>query len=331
MDPDVIIARQLVYAYCDALDLGDSEALDYAEEQLADFVDEADDATPDRVLVALLDLPLDAGTLALLNEVSAKLRRRGPGVVEALLEAALGEAPPELGLRDVVSVAGAFGALLEAATRDPNVSPSAGNAHSVLVAMPEGDLILGLIEVLEGSAAERVKKAASEMLVDIGDAAVGRLQMSSHDRDAEPWVTDTLVDIREGRDPAKSDGEALVAGAVEDDEPYDAGQVEDDEAAAQTGGEAYAVDQPAGDEADEPDGDGDGEDEAQDADPANAGEPQDADPADSEAPQGGDPADTDGPHGDDPADAPGHLPSADTIDRGYDAFLAKFRRETGQR
>lgn len=79
MDADVTVARQLVDAYCDALEQGDSEAQDYAEEQLADFVDEIDDATPDEVLVALLDLPLDAATLALLNEVSAKLGRRGPG------------------------------------------------------------------------------------------------------------------------------------------------------------------------------------------------------------------------------------------------------------
>ena len=200
MDADVAVARQLVDAYADALEEADAEGQQYAVEQLAEFVDEADDTTSDEVLVALLDLPLEPGTLAILNEVSAKLGRRGPGVVEALLEAALGDAPPELSLRDVVSVAGAVGALLEAATRSPSVPPRTENALSVLEAMPEGDTVLGLIEVLEGPKT-RLKKAASELLVEIGDAAVERLQMSLHDRDAKPWVTDTLVDIRERRDP----------------------------------------------------------------------------------------------------------------------------------
>ncbi len=200
MDPDVAVARQLVYAFTEALDDGDRDAQDYAEQQLAEFVDEADDGTADEVLTALLDLPLDSSTLPLLNEVSAKLVRRGPGVVEALLRAALGDAPPELSVRDVVSVAGAVGALLEAATRSPDVPPRTENALSVLNAMGQSDLILGLIEVLEGPA-ERLKQTAYEMLVEIGEPAVERLQMSLHDRDAKPWVVDALVDIRERRDP----------------------------------------------------------------------------------------------------------------------------------
>jgi hypothetical protein len=317
MDADVTVARQLVDAYCDAFERGDSEAQDYADEQLADFVDQIDDATPDEVLVALLDLPLDAGSLALLNEVSAKLVRRGPGVVEALLGAALGDAPPELSLRDVVSVAGAVGALLEAATRNPNASPRTDNACTVLDAMPEGDVILGLVEVLEGPAGDRLKKAASEMLVDIGDAAVERLQMSLRDRDAEPWVTDTLVDIREGRDPALGD------------EAYTADQTEDDEAGARTDDAATAAyededDEPDEAEDDEPDeGDESDDDvvvdEAEDDDPA-ADDAQSVDPAGADEPQAGDPAGT-----------PGHLPSADAIGRGYDDFIARFKRETGQR
>ena len=313
MDADVTVARQLVDAYCDALEQGDSEAQDYAEEQLADFVDEIDDATPDEVLVALLDLPLDAATLALLNEVSAKLGRRGPGVVEALLEAALGDAPPELSLRDVVSVAGAVGALLEAATRNPNASPRTDNACSVLDAMPEGDVILGLVEVLEGPAGDRLKRAASEMLVDIGDAAVERLQMSLRDRDAEPWVTDTLVDIREGRDLALAD------------EAYAADQPEDDVADAQTHDGASATDEAEDDESDEADESDDDEDNDV------VDEPQAVDPADADNAQSVDPADTDEPQAVDPADTPGGLPSADAIDRGYDDFIARFKRETGQR
>ncbi len=304
MDADVTVARQLVDAYCDAFDEGDSEAQEYADEQLADFVDEIDDATADEVLVALLDLPLDPGTLALLNEISAKLGRRGPGVVEALLEAALGDAPPELSLRDVVSVAGAVGALLEAATRNPNASPRTDNACSVLDAMAEDDVILGLIEVLEGRAGDRLKRAAAEMLVDIGDAAVGLLQTSLRDRDAEPWVTDVLVDIREGRDPSPADeaGTADDSRAADDSDAAGdsrvAGEAKGDEADARTDDGLTA----AGDAED------DGLDEAAGS-ADDAGEPQ----------------------ADDPADTPGRLPGADAIDRGYDDFMTRFKRETGQR
>ena len=202
MDAEVAVARQLVDALTDALGTGDPDARDYAEQQLGDFVDELDDATADETLVALLDLPLDEGTFSLLHDVSAKLARRGPGVVGLLLEAALGEAPPELSVRDVVSVAGAVGALLEAAARRPDLPDRTANACSVMDAMPQGDLILGLIEVLEAPGRERLKRAAAEMLVDIGQPAVPRLEMSLRDHDAEPWVSDVLVDIREGRERA---------------------------------------------------------------------------------------------------------------------------------
>ncbi len=293
MDPDVAVARQLVYAFNDACEEGDPDALAYAEQQLAEFVDDIDDGTPDEVLVALLDLPLDESTLPLLSEVSTRLTRRGPGVVEALLGAALGDAPPGLSLRDVVSVAGAVGALLEAATRSPDVPPRTENALSVLDALAEGDRILGLIEVLEGPD-ERLKRAASEMLVDIGEPAVERLEMSLRDRDAAPWVVDTLVDIRERRDPGRRDDDALDAAAYDDadDEPVDS-----------------ADDQPADSADDEP------------ADEAGDGA---SDEAVDELPD-------DAPAGEGPAGAPAPLPAADHIERDYDAFVERFKRETGQR
>ncbi len=293
MDPDVAVARQLVYAFNDACEEGDPDALEYAEQQLAEFVDDTDDGTPDNVLVALLDLPLDESTLPLLSEVSTRLTRRGPGVVETLLGAALGDAPPGLSLRDVVSVAGAVGALLEAATRSPDVPPRTENALSVLDALAEGDLILGLIEVLEGPD-ERLKRAASEMLVDIGEPAVERLEMSLQDRDAAPWVVDTLVDIRERRDPGRRDDDALGAAAYNDAD----GEAVDD-----------ADDEPA-DSADDEALDGAGDDASDEA----VDEPPDDTPA-SEAPAG----------------APGLLPAADLIERDYDAFIERFKRETGQR
>jgi hypothetical protein len=316
MDADVAVARQLVDAYADALDEADAEGQEYAAEQLAEFVDEADDTTTDEILVALLDLPLEPGTLAILNEVSAKLGRRGPGVVEALLEAALGDAPPELSLRDVVSVAGAVGALLEAATRGPSVPPRTENALSVLEAMPEGDTVLGLIEVLEGPKT-RLKKAASELLVEIGDTAVERLQMSLNDRDAEPWVTDTLVDIRERRDPGGyASGEAELE-ATSADEALD--EASDDSGPNDDG---YAADEPA----DEP-GDDDTVDEPGDDDTVD--EPGDDNQYEADAEADRPPADAPGVA--DPADTSGGLPSASAIDRDYDDFVARFKRETGQR
>ena len=217
MDRGADVARQLVDAFSDALEHGDADALEYAADQLDDFIDETDDDTADEVLVALLDLPRDPSALPLLDQVSRKLTRRGPGAVEALLGAVLGDAPPELRLSDIISVAGAVGALLEAATRSPNVPPRAGNALATLDAMALGDLILGLIEVLEGRADERLKQAASEMLVDIGEPAVERLKTSLRDRDAAPWVVDTLVDIRDGRDAARDAPDDPRDAAADDD------------------------------------------------------------------------------------------------------------------
>jgi hypothetical protein len=225
MDSGVQVARQLVDAFDDALEHGDADAQDYAVEQLDDFIDEIDDDTDDEVLVALLDLPPDPTSRPLLDQVARKLARRGPGVVEALLVAALGDAPPELRLSDIISVAGAVGALLEAATRNPNVPPRAENAVAILDAMALGDLVLGLVEVLEGRADERLKQAASEMLVDIGEPAAERLKVSLRDRDAAPWVVDTLVDIRDGRKAAQ---DAADADRIGDDDPGESDEGSDD-------------------------------------------------------------------------------------------------------
>jgi hypothetical protein len=309
MDPDVAVARQLVDAFTDALDGGDPDGQEYAEQQLADFVDEADDGTADEVLVALLDLPLNSSTLPLLNEVSGKLIRRGPGVVEVLLGAVLGDAPPGLSLRDVISVAGAVGALLEAATRRPDVPPRTENALSVLDAMTQGDLILGLIEVLEGPGEERLKQAACEMLVDIGDPAVERLKMSLSDRDAKPWVVDTLVDIREQRDPG-------LRGAGDDRDDAPAEDDDLDDAALE---EAYY----------DADGDADGapscDEDSDAADSVGDGAVDDA-PDDT-------PYDTPGgsPAGGGGLGAPAGPPDAGLIERDFEAFVEKFKRETGQR
>jgi len=311
MDAELAVARQLVDAFTDALRIGDLDAREYAEQQLADFVDELDDGTSDGTLVALLDLPLDEGTFSLLHDVSARLSRRGPGVVAALLEAAVGEAPPDLSLRDVVTVAGAVGALLEAAARRPDLPDRTANACSVMDAMAQGDLILGLIEVLEAPGGERLKRAAAEMLVDIGQPAVSRLEMSLHDRDAEPWVSDVLVDIREGREPAA------------DPAPADADDPRADEAAA----DGAPPDSPVDDSLTDP--------------PPDSLTDSLTDPLTADAPAADALTDTpadDTPAGDapteaatgDPAGGPAPLPGAGDIDREYEAFVDRFKRETGQ-
>jgi len=303
MDAELAVARQLVDAFTDALGTGDLDAREYAEQQLTDFVDELDDGTADATLAALLDLPLDEGTFSLLHDVSTRLARRGPGVVAVLLETALGEAPPELSLRDVVTVAGAVGALLEAAARRPDLPDRTANACSVMDAMAQGDLILGLIEVLEAPGGERLKRAAAEMLVDIGEPAVARLEMSLHDRDAEPWVSDVLIDIREGReggsDTARADEDDVACEGIPDDAPADDAAVGDTRAADAIPDDTSAYEAPLGD-----------------------------------AP-GKDPASDDGAPtavaSDDPAGGPAPLPGAGDIDRDYEAFVDRFKRETGQR
>ena len=297
MDPVVAVARQLVDAFTDALGVGDAEGREYAEEQLDEFIDELDDTSPDEAFVALLDLPLDGSTLPLLNAVSRKLARRGPGVVEPLLDAALRQAPPEIGVRDIVSIAGAVGALLEAATRRPDLPVRTENAISVMHAMAQGDLILGLIEVLEGPADERLKHAAGEMLVQIGEPAVERLEMSLSDRDAQPWVADILVDIREEREYGDDDPTMAADGDLEPDEAAD---------------EDLELDGVADDDL-EPDDD-----------PA-AGDAREAGATTDAGDEGAATSTVD------PAGGAAPLPVSDDIDRGYDAFLERFKRETGQR
>ena len=190
------VARQLVDAFDDALEHGDDDAREYAVEQLDDFIDEIDDNTDDAVLVALLDLPPDPTSRPLLDQVTRKLARRA-GVVEALLGAALGDAPPELHLSDIISVAGAVGALLEAATRNPNVPPRAGNALAILEAMEQATFVRRSSRSLKAGPAS-ASSEPSEMLVDIGEPALERLKRSLRDRDAGPWVVNTLVAIRDG-------------------------------------------------------------------------------------------------------------------------------------
>ena len=306
LSPDV--SRELVFAYTDAAERDDDDDRAYAAAQIEDFVDDTDDDTADEVLIPLLDLPLDGITLPLLSAVSAMLRRRGPGVVEPLLVAAVGEGLPEVGLSDVVGVAGAVGALLEAATRSPGASPRVENALSVLDALPYGDLILGLVEVLESRRDDHVKQVASEMLVDIGDDAVDELTASLRDRDAGLWVADTLAEIkaRQGEEWRHDSGEA------------DGGDEEEGDWA-----EADAPDEEEGEWAEADAGPGEGE--AENADHA-AGAGEDAGAGgQSAAPRPATPADAES----SPADPPPIAgPDPGRLDADFDAFRRRFDEET---
>ena len=317
MDVNPEVARELVSAYADAADRHDDEARAYACGQIEDFIGDTDDDTPDEVLLPLLDLPLDNITLPLLSSVSAMLRRRGPGVVEPLLVAAVGEGLPEVSLSDVVGVAGAVGALLEAATRSPGASPRVENALSVLDALPYGDLILGLVEVLEGRRDEHVKQVASEMLVDIGDDAVNELTKSLRDGDADYWAADTLAEIKARRDESHGSDE-------------DAADIDDD----WTDGEADAGETGAdeGDAGQEADAGNEDEDAAGDrpVDEVTDGPPLDESPA-----AGADAADRQRPRDDDPARSsstppPVIGPDPSRLEADYDAFLRRFDEETGR-
>jgi hypothetical protein len=303
MDGSLDVARELVYAYTDALESGDADAEAYATEQIDAFIDEIGDDSDSAPFVELLDLPLNETTLALLSEVGGELRRRGPAVVEALLAAAVGDGPPDLSVSDVLSVAGAVGALLEALTRYPDTPPRVENALAVLKGMDRDDLILGLIEVLEGKGDDRLKQAAYDTLVEIGGPALDELRLSLKDRDAKPWVVEALGEI-EAR-PAGTTGvdRERPGGAAPEDwlEPASAAPEDWAEPADE---DVNDVSDAAVDEDVEPD-------EAAD-------EPADGDMADADG--SAEAADT----------APG-VPDDGRLDDEYKAFLERFKRETGQR
>ena len=82
------LARQLTDAYGEARRREDQ---DYACESVAEFLSEFRDAAPSEALLAILDLPLTAETYPLVDEAQVALAARGPGVVELLLEAVLGD------------------------------------------------------------------------------------------------------------------------------------------------------------------------------------------------------------------------------------------------
>ena len=82
------LARQLTDAYGEARTREDQ---DYACDSIAEYLSEFRDAAPSEALLAILDLPLTAETYPLVDEAQVALAARGPGVVELLLEAVLGD------------------------------------------------------------------------------------------------------------------------------------------------------------------------------------------------------------------------------------------------
>src|SRR5512137_673162 len=82
------LARQLTDAYGEARRRKDQ---DYACDSVAEFLSEFRDVAPSEALLAILDLPLTVETYPLVDEAQVALAARGPGVVELLLEAVLGD------------------------------------------------------------------------------------------------------------------------------------------------------------------------------------------------------------------------------------------------
>jgi hypothetical protein len=119
----------------------------------------------------------------------------GPAVVEPLLAAVIGQGPPGVSVADMLSFAGAVGALLEAVTARPPSAPLVENALSVLAFLDEHDRILGAIGVLEGGGDDRLKQAASDVLVDAGEPALAELRARRPDGPAASWVADAVVEI----------------------------------------------------------------------------------------------------------------------------------------
>lgn len=234
------LARQLTDAYGEARTREDQ---DYACESVAEFLSEFRDAAPSEALLAILDLPLTAETYPLVDEAQVALAARGPGVVQVLLEAVLGD------------------------VYDPD-GPAPERAAETLDLMDPGEASLGLCQVLCGRGDDQVKGAAVDGLVALGGLAEPDLVVTLDDRvggewaraaleqlrferehpglladeEAEPELDDEVPAAEEepaaGGEPAAQEDDALAeaaAGADGEDEPLD---VDDDAQPGVTSGPA---------------------------------------------------------------------------------------------
>jgi hypothetical protein len=214
------LARQLTDAYGEARTRADQ---DYACESVAEFLSEFRDAAPSEALLAILDLPLTAETYPLVDEAQVALAARGPGVVELLLEAVLGE------------------------VYDPD-GPAPERAAETLDLMDPGEASLGLCQVLCGRGDDQLKGAAVDGLVALGGLAEPDLVDTMGDRVGGEWARAALEQLRFEREHP---------GLLADEEAWPEDEVE--EPAAQNDDAAGEADADADDEDEPAEADDDGE------------------------------------------------------------------------
>jgi len=172
------LARQLTDAYGEARTREDQ---DFACDAIAEFLSEYRTAAPSEALLAILDLPLTVEAYPLVDEAQTTLAGRGPGVVELLLEAALGE------------------------VYDPD-GPAPERAAETLDMMDRRDAVQGLVEVLCGRAPDDVKGAAVDGLAALGAFAEPALVATLDDPRGGEWAAAALSQIRyEQQHPAGRD------------------------------------------------------------------------------------------------------------------------------
>jgi len=289
------LARQLTDAYGEARTREDQ---DYACESIDEFLSEFKRSAPSEALLALLDLPLTAETYPLVDEVQVALASRGPGVVELLLEAVLGD------------------------VYDPD-GPAPERAAETLDQMDPRDASLGLTEVLCGRGDDQLKGAAVDGLVALGGLAEPDLVSTLDDARGGDWAQAALEQIRYAQEHPGAEDEEADAG--EDDradagEDDDAGAGEDEETAVAADEDDAAGDDDAWEPDAEAAADGDATGEAA-ADPS--GRPEELAAADQSAPPPQHPA----------PGAPGSLPGAGPdlglVDDAYEDFLRRFEQDGG--
>ncbi len=178
------LARQLTDAYGEARTREDQ---DFACESIAEFLSEFRESAPSEALLAILDLPLTAETYPLVDEAQVALAARGPGVVELLLEALLGD------------------------VYDPD-GPAPERAAETLDQMPPGEAALGLTEVLCGRGGDDLKGAAVDGLVALGGLAEPDIVAALDDPEGGDWARAALEQIRFEREHPGADDEDLAAG-----------------------------------------------------------------------------------------------------------------------
>lgn len=187
------LARQLTDAYGEARTREDQ---DYACDSIAEYLAEFRDAAPSAALLAILDLPLTAETYPLVDEAQVALAARGPGVVEALLQAVLGR------------------------VYDPD-GPAPERAAETLDAMDPRIASPGLCDVLCGRGDDQLKSAAVDALVALGGVAEPDLVVALGDRVGGEWARPALERLRferEHPDPHTGEVREEDPGAPEDEE-----------------------------------------------------------------------------------------------------------------